>query len=111
MDDLDHPIEPGFNHWLAWNVIPVERIPGNLPQGAMIDTPIHMEQGIGYGKHYYRGPKPPFNWNHRYKFTIYALDTKLHLDASSRKKDLLEAIAGHVIAEGELIGKYQRKLK
>ena len=67
MDDLDHPIQPGFNHWVAWNIPPVNLIPGGLPKGAVVEEPIHMEQGIAYGRHCYRGPKPPFNWNHRYR--------------------------------------------
>ena len=60
MDDLDHPIQHGFNHWVAWNITPVSKIPGGLSQGAVVDEPIHIEQGIAYGRHCYRGPKPPF---------------------------------------------------
>ncbi len=111
MDDLDHPIQPGFNHWVAWNITPVSKIPGGLPQGAVVDEPIHIEQGIAYGRHCYRGPKPPFNWNHRYRFTVYALSEKIQLNAESKKNDLLNAIDGYVLAKGELIGKYQRKHK
>lgn len=65
-DDLDHPIQPGFNHWFAWNITPVAIIPSRLPNGFIIEEPIHIEQGIAYGKHCYRGPKPPFNWMHIY---------------------------------------------
>ena len=58
MDDLDHPIQPGFNHWVAWNIAPSNIIPGGLPQGAVVNEPIYIEQGIAYGRHCYRGPKP-----------------------------------------------------
>lgn len=109
MDDLDHPIVKGFNHWVAWNLTPGNRIPGSIPKGATIENPIHMEQGIGYGKHGYRGPKPPFNWNHRYRFTVYALDRKLDISVNSKKEQLMEAIENHVLASGILIGKYQRR--
>ena len=109
MDDLDHPVSPGFNHWIAWNISPADHIPGALPKGALVEDPIHIEQGVGYGKHCYRGPKPPFNWNHRYRFTVYALDTLLSLDANSKKADLKNAMEGHILAEAELIGRYQRK--
>ena len=44
LDDLGHPL--------------------GIPKGSVIETPIHIEQGIAYGKHCYRGPKPPFNWSH-----------------------------------------------
>ena len=76
-----------------------------------LDEPIHIEQGIAYGNHCYRGPKPPFNWNHRYKITVYALDIELQLSHDARKNDLLNAIDNHILAEGALLAKYQRKHK
>lgn len=109
MDDLDHPIIPGFNHWVAWNLPPNKKIPGGVPKGTILDNPIHIEQGIGYGKHCYRGPKPPFNWKHRYRFSVYAVDIKVHIDTNSKKDDLMRAIENHVLASSELVGKYQRK--
>lgn len=111
MDDLDHPIRPGYNHWVAWNIPPIGVIPVRMPTGEILDRPIHIEQGIAYGKHCYRGPKPPFNLLHRYRFTVYALSTKLQLSSDSDKNDLLSAIDGHVLAQGELFGKYRRKHK
>lgn len=111
LDDLGHPIEPGYNHWVAWNIPPVDRIPQGLPKGAIIEQPFHAEQGLAYGKHCYRGPKPPFNWNHNYLFTVYVLDTTLALGQDATKRDLLKAVEGHVLQKGELIGKYQRKHK
>ena len=111
LDDLGHPIQPGYNHWTAWNIPPVNTIPGDLPARAVVDEPIHIEQGIAYGKHRYRGPKPPFNWNHEYRFTVFALSSKLELGPNSNKTDLLNAIEGKVLAKGELFGKYQRKHK
>lgn len=111
MDDLDHPIQPGFNHWAAWNLPPVNIIPKALPKGAAIDEPIHVEQGVAYGKHCYRGAKPPLNWNHRYRFTVYALDVKLSLSSDAKKGDLQGAMKNHILAQGELIAKYQRKHK
>lgn len=109
LDDLEHPIFPGYNHWLAWNLTPIDRIPQGLPKGAVIDTPIHAEQGLAYGKHCYRGPKPPFNWNHRYRFTVYTLDTMLSISTDSNKSELLRAMEGHMLQKGELYGSYQRK--
>ena len=70
LDDLGHPLEPGYNHWVAWNIKPADCIPGGIPKGSVIETPIHIEQGIAYGKHCYRGPKPPFNWNHVAKYYL-----------------------------------------
>ena len=108
MDDLDHPIKPGFSHWVVWNITPKERIPGGLPKGAIIEAPIHMEQGLGYGKHCYRGPKPPFHWKHRYQFIVYALDDKIQIRTDSKKEELETAMKNHILACGMLIGKYQK---
>ncbi len=109
LDDLGHPIQPGYNHWAAWNFPAVEVIPENLPKGAVNEVPFHFEQGIGYGKHCYRGPKPPFNWNHRYCFTIYTLDTLLSIGQDSDKTALLQAMKGHILQTGYLYGKYQHR--
>ena len=109
LDDLSHPLFPGFNHWVAWNITPLNVIPAHLPKGERIERPIHAEQGSAYGRHCYRGPKPPLNWNHEYCFTVYVLDKMLSLDGNSKKKDLLSAIEGHVLQIGRLNGKYQRK--
>lgn len=109
LDDMGHPISPGYNHWVAWNLPPLSVIPEHLPKGAVCEQPIHMEQGLAYGKHCYRGPKPPFNWNHEYRFTIYALDTLLSVDTDAGKETVLKAAEGHILQSGVLTGKYQRK--
>lgn len=111
LDDLGHPIKLGYNHWIAWNIPPKEILPGNLPKGSIIEEPFHIEQGLAYGKHCYRGPKPPFNWNHRYCFTIYILDTMLTVDTNSDKTIIMNEIKNHTLQIGYLYGKYQRKHK
>ena len=58
---------------------------------------------IGYG-----GPMPPPGKPHRYFFKIYALDTELDLKAGIKKADLVQAMEGHILAEGELMGTYSR---
>lgn len=109
LDDLGHPIQPGYNHWVVWNIPPMSVLPEHLPKGAAIEQPFHMEQGIAYGKHCYRGPKPPLNWNHGYCFTVYILDTMLTISTDSDKATVLKAMEGHVLQKGCLHGKYQRK--
>lgn len=106
MDDLDHPI-PAYNHWTLWNVPVMQVIPENIPYGAHVNELNGAMQGRGYGKNRYRGPKPPFNWSHRYQFNVYALDCMLDLLSSSRKKNLLDAIQGHILQEGSLIGHFR----
>ena len=109
LDDLGHPIFPGYNHWVAWNLPPRGKLPESLPKGAVIEQPFHMEQGLAYGKHCYRGPKPPFHWNHRYRFTIYVLDALLTVDPDAAKPAVLAAMQGHILQTACLYGKYQRK--
>ena len=111
LDDLGHPIQPGYNHWIVWNITPSRTIPAGIPKGSLIDTPIHIEQGIEYGKHCYRGPKPPFNWNHEYLFTLYTLDCRLDADSNSRKEDIIKKAEGHILQKAELRGRYQRRHK
>ncbi|MGH7137482.1 MAG: YbhB/YbcL family Raf kinase inhibitor-like protein, partial [Pirellulales bacterium] len=57
----------------------------------------------------YRGPAPPKGHGvHHYHFHLYALDAPLSLAAKADKKQLLAAMKGHILAEGELVGTYQR---
>lgn len=104
MDDMGHPI-PAYNHWVIWNIPVQEVIPAKIPHGKMVlDGAV---QGIGYGKHRYRGPKPPFNWSHEYQFNVYILDTTLQIPDTSRKRALLKAIQGHILQHGILSGHYR----
>jgi hypothetical protein len=58
---------------------------------------------IGYG-----GPCPPPGKPHRYFFKLYALDRTLDLKPGATKKEVEQAMKGHVLAQAELIGKYGR---
>ncbi len=109
LDDMGHPITPGFNHWIAWNIPAVQRIPENIPKSTMVEMPLHVEQGIAYGKHCYKGPKPPFNWKHEYLITVYALDAKLSISPDSDKAAVLKAMEGHMLQKGVLTATYQRR--
>jgi Raf kinase inhibitor-like YbhB/YbcL family protein len=106
-DDPDAPVGT-WVHWVMWNVPPdkkelSENVPPDprLPDGSM--------QGItDFRKPGYGGPAPP-SGTHRYYFKIYALDTKLDLPESSTKANLVKAMQGHILAQGELMGKYKRR--
>ena len=106
MDDIDHPIR-GYSHWVLWNLPPQQVVPMDIPHGERLADLGGAMQGIGYGRHRYRGPKPPFNWSHRYRFTVYAVDTMLDLPAKSRKRHVKQAMKGHILAKGELWGRYR----
>lgn len=106
-DDPDAPMGT-WVHWVLFN-LPAEtrkleeNIPPDktLPNGARQGTTDF--KSVGYG-----GPCPP-SGTHRYFFKIYALDTKLDLSAGASKGELLKAMEGHVIGQGQLIGKYKKK--
>lgn len=55
LNDMDHPI-PAYNHWVIWNLPVMSIIPGNIPRGAQVPSLSGAIQGIGYGRHAYRGP-------------------------------------------------------
>ena len=103
------PSAPGCIGWLTIcrrhasalpeGVAKTQVISGNAKQGLNDFRP-----RLGYG-----GPCPPPGKPHRYFFKIYALDTMLGLKPGATKKDLLKAMEGHVLAEGQLMGTYQRK--
>ena len=99
MDDPDAPAGT-WNHWVVWDIPPGNEIPENTVPGI---------EGINSSrKHNYRGPCPPAG-THHYHFKVYALDTILKLDKRAVKEHVLETMEGHILAEGELIGKYKRE--
>jgi hypothetical protein len=67
-----------------------------------------MQGATDFKKPGYGGPCPP-SGTHRYFFKLYALDTMLDLKGPVTKKDLLEAMDGHILTETQLMGKYSRK--
>lgn len=98
IDDPDAPMKV-FTHWIVWNIEPVAKIEEDSIPGV---EGINDFRKIGYG-----GPCPS-SGTHRYFFRVYALDRKLELKAGAGRKELESEMIGHIIAEGELIGKYSR---
>ncbi len=109
LDDASHPFFPNYNHWLIWN-LPVQAIISEgIPKGKSVERLNAAVQGVAYGRHRYRGPKPPFRSIHIYVFTVYVLDSRLNLPASSRKRDFLAAAEGHILQQATLSGKFQSR--
>lgn len=110
MDDLDVPMPKGLNHWLIWNIPKSEDIPEDIPYGPVVSSLNNAKQGIGYGRHRYRGPKQPvfIRDMHRYIFNFYLLDCYLDLEIKARKSDLLKAMKGHIVQQGSITGTYKR---
>jgi Raf kinase inhibitor-like YbhB/YbcL family protein len=106
-EDPDAP-RGTFTHWVVLN-LPAEsrELTEGLPQETTL--PDGTAQGTNdFGKVGYGGPSPPPGKPHRYVFKLYALDRQLNLPASATKTNLLAAMKGHVLAEGQLMGTYSR---
>jgi len=99
-DDPDAPAGT-WVHWVVWNIPPdtKEITKGTEPQGIQGKT--------DFGRTGYGAPCPP-SGTHRYFFKLYALDTELSLPEGSTKEDLEKAMEGHVLAQAQLMGTYQR---
>ena len=101
---VDDPDAPSglFTHWEVWNISPQTSTiaEGSTPKGV---------QGLNdFGKSGYGGPCPP-SGTHRYYFKIFALDRELDLPFGAKRGQLDAAIKAHIIAQGELMGRYSRK--
>ncbi|HTQ29823.1 MAG TPA: YbhB/YbcL family Raf kinase inhibitor-like protein [Opitutaceae bacterium] len=107
-DDPDAPAGT-WVHWVLYGVpAAAHELAGALPG---TDTlPGGARQGMNdFGRVGYGGPCPPPGKPHRYFFKLYALDAVLTLKPRATKADLLQAMAGHILAEAQTIGTYQRK--
>ena len=105
---VDDPDAPGgtWVHWVAWNLVEPrlrEAVPPSdaLPDGARQGR--NSWKRTGYG-----GPCPP-SGTHRYYFRVPALDTTLELAPDTDAAALRAAMTGHVLAQGELMGRYTRQ--
>jgi len=108
MDDPDTPVGTWI-HWVMYSIPKtVTELAEAIPAGARL--PNGATHGLnGMGKMAYQGPCPPPGGPHRYFFKLYALDTELDLDPGKKKADLLKAMEGHILAETQLLGTYERK--
>ena len=105
-DDPDAPMGTWI-HWLLYDIpANVANLEENLPSKEILEN--NSKQGTNdFGKIGYGGPCPP-SGTHRYYFKLYALDKNVNLKPGATKTQLLNAMDGHILAEGQLIGKYKR---
>ena len=113
-DDPDAPTPEPWVHWVLYK-IPAD-CPG-LPEGIAPAPRLEEPAGALQGRNSwpsgqtvgYRGPMPPPGHGvHRYFFRVYALKTKLVIEPGSDNKAVLQAMSGHVLGEGQLMGTYER---
>lgn len=130
MDSLEATGNAERTHWLMWNIpVTVTELPEGVPNTVTLQD--GTVQGTNYrGSIGYLGPCPPpivprnfavasggANTQHqkqqqiqKYFFNLYALDIELDLDSQAKKVDLLQAIEGHIVAAGNLVGERQGKI-
>lgn len=106
---MEDPDAPGgiFTHWIIFNL---PAVTNNLPE--QVKAIELMDNGAkhglnDFGQVGYGGPCPP-SGTHRYFFKIYALDIKLDLPPLIRRNEFLEAIEGHILDQGQLMGVFTR---
>jgi Raf kinase inhibitor-like YbhB/YbcL family protein len=99
VDDPDAPMGT-WDHWIVWNI--------SATASKIAENTVPGTEGMNdFRRRSYGGPCPP-SGTHRYFFKVYALDVKLDLSPTSRKRDVEKAMQGHVLAKGELVGLYRR---
>ena len=112
-DDPDAPTPKPWVHWVIYKIpadtksleegIPRKPQPP-IPNGALQGVNSFPSDNIGY-----RGPAPPKGHGvHHYHFKLYALDTPLDLKPALDKDQVLAAMKGHIVGEGEIVGTYER---
>ena len=106
---VDDPDAPGktWVHWVIYDLpTSMNSLAENVPKEEKLVA--GGKQGtndfrkIGYG-----GPCPP-SGTHRYYFKIYALDAATSLAPAATSDQLSKAMEGHVVAQGQLMGRYKR---
>lgn len=106
-DDPDAPAGT-WVHWLVWNLPPGTN---SLEENVPADNELSgggVQGTTSFGTVGYGGPAPP-SGTHRYYFKVYALDRVLALPSTATKKELERAMEGHILAKGQLMGKYARR--
>ena len=111
VEDPDAPMANPFVHWI------LHRLPASvraLPAGLPADRDLPQLSGAVQGQNDAKtrgwyGPKPPIGHGvHHYHFQLFAVDTQLSLGPDAKLDDLKRALQGHVLADGELVGTYER---
>jgi len=100
-DDPDAPVGT-WVHWVLYDIPPDREGLSAGVQGVGTEG-VNDFRRFGYG-----GPCPPKGKPHRYFFKLYALDIELKLPAGATKEQVEQAMQGHILAQGQLMGKYSR---
>jgi Raf kinase inhibitor-like YbhB/YbcL family protein len=106
LEDPDAPGAP-FVHWIAYNISgDIHALAPNAAASAASD----IGQGANSaGREGYFGMRPPPGPAHHYHLEIFALDSMLDLPDGADRERVLDAMRGHVLAKGEIVGEFERQ--
>jgi Raf kinase inhibitor-like YbhB/YbcL family protein len=115
-EDPDAGNPPPFVHWVIYKIPATAKgLPEALPIDPSMALPSDLAgavQGVnGFRRAIYRGPAPPPGKVHHYHFIVYALDATLPKPGAApiSRAELLDAMKGHIVGQGELVATYERK--
>jgi Raf kinase inhibitor-like YbhB/YbcL family protein len=108
VDDPDAPVGT-WVHWVLYDLpVTATELAEDMPKSQFVAG--GAKQGLNDFRHLgYGGPCPPHGKAHWYFFKLYALEVVLDLKPGLTKKDLERAMEKHILAQGQLMGTYQRK--
>ena len=108
--DAPDPAAPKMT-WVHWVLYDIPTSVTALPKGGSTALPAGTREGLNDWKRTgYGGPCPPIG-RHRYFHKLYALDVELGELPVADKPTVEAAMAGHILATGELVGTYQKAAK
>jgi Raf kinase inhibitor-like YbhB/YbcL family protein len=101
-EDPDVPFPKPFVHWLAYGL-------GAASEGALEGVAPREGKNSTMKRGFTPAAPPPGHGTHHYHFQLFALDRELALEPGAGRSALLDAMRGHVVAWGELVGTYERR--
>jgi hypothetical protein len=106
--DPDAPRPGGFTHWVLYNIpSTTTHINENISHDEQV-AGLGLQGKNDGGKIGYIGPAPP-SGTHRYFFRLFAIDKMLDLAPGATHKQVSASIKGHILAQSELMGTYEKK--
>ena len=112
VEDPDAPFPQPFVHWILHHLPPTTTsLPTGVPTTMVVPSlGTALQSQNDMKKPGYYGPEPPLGHGvHHYHFQLFALNIATSATVDTPVAELVKIIAGHVLAEGELVGTYERK--
>ncbi len=95
-------VDCSYTHWMIWNI----DVGGFIPEDFRNDCMgLNSSGELGY-----QGMCPGTG-THHYHFKVYALDTKINISKKCSRKELMKIMEGHILAEGEMTGTFNKSYR